>query len=485
MSDIKILTDKEIRDSKDDLIDFKWFSLTLKRIILSASTPITIGVYGEWGSGKTSIMQLTKKLLEKETKTVWFNAWKYDIAYDLRVALIKTILNEMEKDESIKNKVKDLSKKLNLLGLAKIGASFFIGSPNIDINNVLKQDEMLTLIGEFEEKFSLLVKDFAKDKSLVIFIDDLDRCLPNKVVNILEAIKLFMDVEGCVFVLGLNKDIIEKGIMHKYKNLDFKKENYIEKIIQLSFNIPPLREKDAQDFIENLAPPKIRAYKEIISKVGGNPRRIKRVINKFILQTILSEENPQIEVDGEILAKLSVLELKWNKFYIDLMAGFDTNTKSSKLLSNFQDICKLSPDKRKGFIETSEIESGDYFRDEELANFLSQGPTLWQIDLEQYIFLRMASTIDEIDIYRKIDNIKSDHKLIKDELVELTINKLRSRESNSKRLGLAEIKHGWVFAEDIDKFRLLDELVKLCDREKDLLFKKEITDVIKDLSRTI
>lgn len=487
MRETRIITDKEILELEEDLIDFRWFAQTLKRIIISADTPITIGVYGEWGAGKTSIMRLTKKMLEGETKTIWFNAWKYDIALDLRVALLKTILKEMENSESLKEKVSELSRRLDWFGLAKITGSFLIGSPNFDFNKLLKQDEVISLIGEFEERFSELVEDYAGKGPLVIFVDDLDRCLPDKVVDILEAIKLFLDVRGCVFILGLNKEIIEKGIELKYKNIDFDKQNYIEKIIQLPFNIPRLREKEAQEFIDSLAPPRLIAYKNIMVKVGGNPRRIKRVINKFILQTILSEENPQIKIDEEILAKLSVLELRWNKFYIGLIESYDSGSKASKLLAHFRDVCNLSPAKRKNFKEDPAFEYSGFFNDEELLNFLSQEPTLWEIDLEQYIFLRMTSTIDESDIYGKITHLgnKKQINLIKNELVELSLHKLRSNDINMKKIGLAEIKHGWLFVDDINKMQLLEELVKSSGRENNLNFKKEITSVIKELTNTL
>lgn len=484
MRRIKILSDREIQNIEEDIIDFKWFAHTLKRIILGASTPITIGVYGEWGAGKTSIMRLTKKMLEGEAKTIWFNAWKYDISFDLRVALIKSVLNEMEKNSSIKDKVRELSKKLDWLGLARFAGSCVIGAPNID-TNIFKQDEVITLISEFEDKFSQLVKEYAGEGPLVIFIDDLDRCLPHKVVHILEAIKLFLDVEGCIFILGLNKDIIEKSVMQKYKTIDFDKESYIEKIVQLSFSIPPLREKDAQEIIENLAPPRIRAYKGIMAKVGGNPRRIKRVINKFILQTILSEENPRIGIDNEILAKLSVLELRWSDFYIDLMKNYNIETKKSELLSDFEEVCKLSSTKRKALKDNPEFRFKEYSSEDELVDFLNQDPTLWNLDLEQYIYLRMASTIEEGDIYTKFSYNKDNARFIEDELFEISINKLKSKEENNRRLGLAEIKHGWLFSEGVDKLRLLNELIGFSKRESNPNLIKEINCVIKELSNTL
>ncbi|MCK4734878.1 MAG: hypothetical protein KAT65_20665, partial [Methanophagales archaeon] len=102
-----MLTDNEIRGVAEDSLQFKAFALTLEEIITTSETPITIGVYGAWGSGKTSLMRMTQELLEKKVlekddkiKTVWFDARKFDKTYDLRVALIHAILRRMGEEES-------------------------------------------------------------------------------------------------------------------------------------------------------------------------------------------------------------------------------------------------------------------------------------------------------------------------------------------------------------------------------------------------
>jgi predicted KAP-like P-loop ATPase len=193
----RIISDIEIKDVKEDRIHFDFLAQALTRVILNSETPVTLGIFGDWGAGKTSIMQMSKGLLKNEAKTVWFNAWKYDKVYDSRVALIKIILNEMRKDQNISSKVQELSKKINWLGIARVLVSTAIGAPSIiEANHIIKQDELISVISEFDDTFGQLVKEYAKDQKLVIFIDDLDRCLPEKVIDILEAIKLFLDADG-------------------------------------------------------------------------------------------------------------------------------------------------------------------------------------------------------------------------------------------------------------------------------------------------
>jgi len=390
-----ISTDKEIREPKEDSLDFKWFAYTLRRVILSAETPITIGVYGEWGAGKTSVMWMTKESLKEEAITIWFNAWKYDKVYDLRVALIQTILKEIAKDKNLAEKVQDFAKKVNWLSIAKIATSFVLGSPTVSIEDFLKQDEMISVISEFDNKFNELVKKYTKGKALVVFIDDLDRCLPEKSIDILEAIKLFLDAEGCVFVIGANKRVIEEGIKVRYKGMPFEGTDYMEKIVQIPFNLPELSEEDAQGFIEKIAPQEIKEYKEIMAKIGGNPRRIKRVINKFILQSTLAEETTKFKVDRRILAKLSVIELRWGKFYGDLIKYYDKDLKTSLLLKELRELIDLKDDEKvKEKLKGYEM-LRKYYEDKTLINFLNETPKLWEVNLQPYIYLRKTATPDE------------------------------------------------------------------------------------------
>jgi len=158
---LRILNDKEINEINEDMLGFQWLAETIKTIIMKTETPITIGVYGDWGSGKTSLMRLARELLQAEATTIWFNAWKFDQVYDLRVALIQTVLKELEKDSSISKQVQDFAKRINWLGVARACTNFILGIPFTNIEDLLKQKETINLIGEFDDKFRDLVNDFS------------------------------------------------------------------------------------------------------------------------------------------------------------------------------------------------------------------------------------------------------------------------------------------------------------------------------------
>lgn len=347
MQNSTIIADTEIKNLTEDSLEFKVFGNTLRRIILGAQTPITIGIHGKWGAGKTSIMRLTKELLEKEgAKTIWFNAWKYNKEDALWRALILTVLVSIEKDirkkkseedkdnkelEQIKERlyraieieekggieldvggivkgglkivltqvpvisqlkgVSEIITKIKTGKPAKSGVEELLDSIQRETKKVYR--EKIQFMEQFEAEFQELVnKCVGEDGRLVIFIDDLDRCLPEQSIDILEAIKLFLNAKRCVFVIGVDKKVVQDGIKLRYKGIDIGGVDYIEKIIQVPFTVPEIREKDIQKFVRKIAPEEIGKQAEIMAKIGGNPRRIKRIINKFILRTILADEKP-------------------------------------------------------------------------------------------------------------------------------------------------------------------------------------------------
>jgi hypothetical protein len=457
MQNSSIIADTEIKELTEDSLEFKVFGKTLRRIILGAKTPITIGIHGKWGAGKTSIMQLTKKLLEeKGATTIWFNAWKYNKEDALWRALILTILVSIEKDirkkkseedkelEQIRERlyraieteekggieldvggivkgglkivltqvpfisqlkgISDIITKIKTRKPVKNGVEELLDSIQRETKKVYR--ERIQFMEQFEAEFQELVnKCVGEDGRLVVFIDDLDRCLPEQSIDILEAIKLFLNAERCVFVIGVDKKVVQDGIKLRYTGVDVGGVDYLEKIIQVPFTVPEIRENDIQEFVRKIAPEEIGKHAAIIAKIGGNPRRIKRIINKFILQTTLAEEKPGLKdmIDTDILAKLLVLELRWDVFYGDLTSSkfltYEDEQLKSLLLKELNELIDLKDhteaEKR---IENPNINIEketllEYYKDALLTKFLDDEPTLWDINLEQYVYL--AGTVSE------------------------------------------------------------------------------------------
>ncbi len=410
-----------------DLLNYEVFANIFKEIITTQKTPLTIGLYGEWGSGKTSLMQMVKNELETKKKitekthlirkilryinknvdkksvikTVWFDAWKFEKTHDLRVALILTILREMETDSDynsrINKKVKKLIKNINWFGVSMAVVNQFLPRQltfQESTNRVLKlskEDSIKTLnyLSEFETNFEEIVKDYvcadhnARDNCgrLVVFIDDLDRCTPEKAIDILEALKLFLNVEHCVFILGADKEVIEKYLEKKYVNMDLNwKKSYLDKIIDIPFFIPPLREETIKQFINNLrefTDIKKKEYIEIIAKVGSNPRTIKKLINTLEIQNYLVKTQ-NFEIEPEIWAKLTVIQFKYPDFHKKLVEIFkETNI---NLIDHLDSVTTSYPILEK------------YRNDNKFMEFIHEYPTLMNIKLDDYIYLIKSTT---------------------------------------------------------------------------------------------
>ena len=398
-----MLTDNEIRGITEDSLQFKAFAQTLEEIITTSETPITIGVYGAWGSGKTSLMRMTQDILKEgdKIKTVWFDAWKFDKTYDLRVALIHAILRKMKDDKSISPKLKEevgkLLKRVNWLGLGKTALSYL--SPfaiSQEKEPLLKNQEeisgkTLELIGDFEEKFEELTKEYVSDEGrMVVFIDDLDRCISEKTIDILEAIKLFLNVPLSVFVIGADKKRIEEGIIEKYgEKSEGWAGNYLEKIVQIPFTLPPLR-KDVitEQFIQGLdISTEIKKYAPILAEVGDNPRTIKRLLNSFEVKRILAEKR-ELEIEENIMAKLAVIEFRWHDFYTDLIGIYsETETNLAKILKETAESDEAEREKKLKKWENLK----KYFEDKRLMDFLEQAPLLWDVNLGHYVYLARST----------------------------------------------------------------------------------------------
>lgn len=333
-----------------DALDFTPYVETLADIIQTGNTPLTIGVFGTWGSGKTSLMKMVKKNLPDDFTVAWFDAWKYDKEETLWRAFLLNVLFAVEQKSGETEELKTLKTMLYrglefektggvTIDLAKLGAKVAEGAIQIglsfipplatlaDMAKELQKSgtgnvaggfetaiqrertkiyvEQVRSLEQFQDKFSKLVKSYIAPKRLVVFVDDLDRCLPEKAIEVLEAIKLFLDVENCVFVLGLDQEVIARGIEMKYKEFGAKQDGdsaqqnftiegvrYLEKIIQLPFQIPPVEQNDMGDFVHGLSAdwPDEECPKVFATGLGDNPRQIKRTVNTFLMLWKLAEK---------------------------------------------------------------------------------------------------------------------------------------------------------------------------------------------------
>lgn len=382
-----------------DELYFSDFKPALMDILQYGETPLTVGIFGEWGSGKTSMLRMLENAIDELPsdagyRTVWFTAWKYDHHEALWRAFILRVLDrlypkknngaryqlhELEKAdnnweivklldqlvESVYHRLEwheeanwsldrnelapqiiklPISIALRLAGQGNIAKSFKLDP---DFAKIVQREshqfkmEQLESMEQFERAFADALKITLGDEGrLIVFVDDLDRCLPEKAIEILEGIKLFLNVNQTVFVLGMDRDIVCNGIENHYKasiqrdpgdlqSLSIDGDVYLQKLIQLPFNLPPLNKVGIEKLITSIEKnPELEVELDemtrsvMIHGVYPNPRQIKRVLNIYnLLKTIAlkQEQNNDFPdsaiVSWPLLAKTVLIQSQWPELY--------------------------------------------------------------------------------------------------------------------------------------------------------------------------
>jgi predicted KAP-like P-loop ATPase len=339
--------------SIEDTLGFRPTANAIVETITNASRrPLTIGIFGGWGSGKTSLMQMVEgRVKEKGIKTVWFNAWKYSGKEVVWNALIQTILLAMKNDPDVHSRSERGSFKQRVLAVsqelakyaAKVGTRFIPGGivKESDVDDLWKalssnveDGGLFEFMNRFESEFQRLVDEYVDGSFIVIFIDDLDRCLPENAIEVMEALKLYLDKANCVFVIGVEPSIIETAIRIRYAaspNLSASK--YLEKIVQVPIAVPRVRTQSGLELVASVVGDSILSGRQELSRLiqvgmDRNPRRIKRFANALSV-ALSAVPEPSLE-DQLILAKVLVVQMRFPEFFREL-------TRDAGLMTRLQD----------------------------------------------------------------------------------------------------------------------------------------------------
>jgi len=406
----KILLDVPVDDG---VLGFDNYRDALINIIKGSDPHFTIGIFGGWGTGKTTLMRMMKKGLDETDEiTVWFNPWQYEKETHLLIPLLQTINLELETNyREIVGE--DTLKKITSL-LKKVGKSvkpeLTIGIAKVELNSEKlfeeEKEDLTSLYFELNQELKNVINKIKKKgkNKIVAFIDDLDRCLPDKALQVLESIKGFLDIDGYVFVLGLSRDIIEKCVDNKYgKESGITGNQYIRKMIQLPFALPDLRETETKEYVdrlkEELKGSEVQKYIEdyidiIVGGMEANPREIKRFINNFVLANRISQK----ETEPDRLLAILIIQFRWETFYRDLakykkafLEQVGVIVQSAEVLKNEES--RKTAKKAWNFFDLIE----GHLKDEQLRNFLEgAGKILFEIqDLDPYIHFSKSVVLEK------------------------------------------------------------------------------------------
>lgn len=298
-------------ETTEDLLGFSVHAELLKKVVnTSKNLPITVGLYGDWGGGKTSVLKILQEKLnaDDDTIAIYFDGWSFESFDDAKMALISGIVEKLEDEKKFTSRLKDgtestfkkLKKSINWMRVLQLGMKTVVpiasaamtgGSALIPLavaqllkakNEVMDEltpknitdavskftkvedeEKKYAAVREFRNDFEKLIKD-SKAKSVVILIDDLDRCLPRHIIENLEAIKLFLNVENTAFVIAADEFIVSNAIRTEYRELieasiqvkgsEEKKEDtignaYMEKFIQLPYKLPRLNKAEIETYV--------------------------------------------------------------------------------------------------------------------------------------------------------------------------------------------------------------------------------------------
>ena len=325
------IVDQALGPGGQDSLKIASYHEALVDFIKQTDTPMTIGVQGEWGSGKTSLLNQIWSKLEKSNDEhdddhnylqIWVNSWEHSLLCTPEECLLK-IINEIivellnadvdkNKRDAIKEGVQSLMK-----GALRISSSLAAGNAGAQAVDSLFNNESNT-IKKLRQQLKELVQEIKNLETnpyqrVVVYVDDLDRIEPKDAVKILELLKNIFNVPDCVFVLAIDYQVVVKGLKEKFgkpsPENDWEFRAFFDKIIQLPFSMPMASYdigKYVLSLLENIAyydSEKDELSEELIEplvtlSIGTNPRSIKRLINSLSLIKILNDTKNESESGG-------------------------------------------------------------------------------------------------------------------------------------------------------------------------------------------
>lgn len=432
---IPVIVDHPARDPK---FSFQSYVEALQACVIGGATPqFTVGLYGPWGSGKSTILDALQTSLEKESNNrindarqfiektpprrsgtsaestripeeiivpVRFEAWRHERTGALFPTLLSLVSEEVDEVNS------------RLFG--KRGSEWYqrIGSLLKNVQHVAIAGIEIGLRGHEETRGAgdlsatvdgytsayRALQSFADHEKLriVVLIDDLDRCSPSSVVDIIEAIRLFMDLPGFVFVLAVDYEVVAEAIHERYPHVD--PHRFIEKIVQVPFRIPvmqPAGQSVVRQLLPNWDQIQSRWFSDfedttflddiITICLRNNPRQSKRLLNSYMIARHINWIEFLPMKGGVSMQRLLITSLTFQLCWPGMFTRF-----VKELLLEVRRGCPPGMTLREGAAyEVCERELAD--RDEDFSRFLAEFLTE---DLKVHDVHRAVALVEDVGV---------------------------------------------------------------------------------------
>lgn len=478
-------------ETSEDLLGYRFHAKLLKEIVLDKSMlPTSIGIFGNWGYGKSSLMLLLEKEINEEIAMhvaegntprilqVRFNGWQYESYETTKYSLIQVLLDSVEKylsdNRDVFEKLDILLKRINLLKLGVLLLKKYVWDkiPNAIKSNLPQADDLKECIGvdditKFQNEFqnehtSLFVTKFrtllesiveeAKFDSIIVYIDDLDRCSGEKMIECIEAIKLFLNVKNTAFVLGADERMVERAIKEHYPEIEQDKRqiyspfsDYLEKLIQIPYRLPrlslneqytyilflllkskypnffnavikdyndyknkePFGNYDAEKMRATLGENKIPDVEALIPIIpmmtrflNGSPRQLKRFLNTFDLRMRMVQVANIREIEPTVLAKLMLLEynFKYQRLFESL---YGMQLLGDGIIDKIGEVEECARQKKK----LNDKRWQEWEEDNLFLDWLSLSPSLSGVNLKEYFWIARDSLKNSVPVESLVSNV--------------------------------------------------------------------------------
>ena len=348
----------------DPILDFNLYRNAIVNIVKTSHPKFTIGIFGEWGAGKTTLINSVDNALQtdKSLIRVRLEAWRYKWEQFPIASLLKSIAYALPAEKQFE----DLKKKLEtsainfLKNTADILTSIIskYASEEYEISQEMfdtfkkELNSKIQLIAELDrdtvyfdgfEEIKKEIKNLRLENPafrIIVYVDDLDKCSPKKALELLEIIRVFQDVEGFIYIIGISHDILIKLSNIEINQKSNEGEHYIKNLIQVPIALPKWSNQDTVKLVRDFIKKGMihDKFKDVVDKnielisvaINNNPREIKRFLNNFIVAHEIFSGKKSFEkkelifsgkksFDAKELLVIQAIHLRWKKFYNTLV----------------------------------------------------------------------------------------------------------------------------------------------------------------------